>query len=167
MDEKQDYTPIDWSEIRKGDVLMHENGDRLTVKDSYTTEGLVRTVRAKVAMAVDFAEQGAKDLGFTPYRRVPDVSVVPTEMGAYHDKEGVLWVRNESDHRVNYTADLPWYNEEHGYQTVGYMADLAPFTPLVPMPTEEQVLKAMEWEHTYATAAKSVLRLLRGEGGES
>ena len=27
-----DYTRIAWPEVRKGDVLMHENGDRLTVR---------------------------------------------------------------------------------------------------------------------------------------
>ena len=29
-----DYTQITWSEVRKGDVLMHDNGDRLTVEDA-------------------------------------------------------------------------------------------------------------------------------------
>lgn len=122
-----DYTRIDWSDVQAGDVLMHENGDRVTVQGF---EGLQIRTTAGLYMPSEY--EGS---GFSPYRRVPDVNAVPTKLGAYLDKDGDVWELEAED-----TWALAGSEHIHRSRTIAY---LAPFTPLVPMPTKQEVEDAL------------------------
>lgn len=145
-----DYTKITWPEVRKGDVLFHENGDRLTV----------RGVRERITVAgLSLRATAWKTLGFLPYRKQPNMPTVP---GAYADKRGVHWLLN---------TDGGWCESGFGWQAAEEAAAYAPFTRLVPMPTEEQVLQAVNARGIYASAhrdatIRAVMSLLAGETDE-
>ena len=147
-----DYTQITWPEVRKGDVLMHENGGRLTVggvgAGIYATGFSHRSTRWQA-------------LGFFPYRRKPGMPTVP---GAYLDKDGGLCVLDNSGSVHCWwdfsDAETPCYTRDE-------ISHRAPFTRLVPMPTEGQVRKALfeadvKARLSVSDATDAVMALLRG-----
>lgn len=129
-----DYTQITWQDVRKGDLLMHENGDRLTVESATYANLTGGTFRVTVATRA-FGTGELERIGFTPYRRKPEM---PSELGAFADKDGEVV--------LHYTDDdcgiLTWFDGRH-WRSPGEMEHRAPFTRLVPLPTEEQVRKAL------------------------
>ena len=64
-----DYTQITWQDVRKGDVLMHENGGRLTVGG--VGAGIYAT-------GFSHSSTSWQALGFSPYRRKPEMPTAPT-----------------------------------------------------------------------------------------
>lgn len=156
-----DYMKIDWVDVCEGDVLMHENGDRLTVTDK--SHGWV-TVNGPTAGYVGWALNG-----FTPHRKIEPV---PTEQGAYHDKDGVLCVLMPRFDGDRYS----WMIAPEGtvqYWTTGEEEDIVgrgPFTRLVPMPTEEDLTEAVDRDPELSwmgrgnckSVATTVLALLGG-----
>ena len=124
-----EYAKIAWPDVQPGDILMHENGDRLTV---------TRANDGHIASNYLIGTSGYwETLGCFPRRPVPPLDAVPTEPGAYHDKDGVLCVR------TTYENNCPWVIDTLGF-TTDMMRRRAPFTRLVPMPTEDQVREAIE-----------------------
>ena len=120
-------TKIPWSDVQPGDILMHENGDRLTVEDQYFGSAITPLGR--------YHPDHLRDIGgFTPHRPVPST---PTEPGPYLDKDGVLCdMRSRTGVWKDTTTDH--------FHSSEYMHHRAPFTRLVPMPTEQQVREALE-----------------------
>ena len=162
-----EFLTIDWSEVQKGDILMNpENGDRLTVEDVAE----VIDTRTVVVAGGHIASYSLERRGFTPHRPVPPLDAVPDTPGAYLDKDGVLCVL---------TGDpaWPWKGDaldvDAKYFDSNEMRHRAPFTRLVPMPTEDQVREAIEEalengfgpEPQDATAA--VMSLLSGEANST
>ncbi len=149
--------PVGWAEGRTGDVLMHENGDRVTVERG--GEVIV------VAVGHELATDAWAHMGFSPYRKQPEL---PAEPGAYLDKDGDYWLRDRNGNGYDWSC-LSEPNP-HG----GTPEDYAPFTPLVPMPHRDtlqcDIYHAAEGQldnvEAYAVT-DAVLRLLRGEGGEN
>lgn len=151
------YERIEWTDVRKGDVLFHENGDRLTVDhvgELFVGDASGRNLESDVWGRI----------GFFPYRRKPEM---PTTPGAYLDKEGDLWALADSGRWRMVGSDIPFTPVE--------AAEYAPFTNLVPMPTEEQVAYAIcnamrhtgdrECEHDHE-ATDAVMALLGGGDDE-
>ena len=134
-----EFLTIDWPEVQEGDILMHENGDRLTVEEvevgPVSRFSWVRTGLQK------FTGDQWQFHGFTPHRSVSPLDAVPTEPGAYHDKDGVLCV-------LTCDPAWPWKGDaldvDAKYFDSNEMRHRAPFTRLVPMPTEDQVREAIE-----------------------
>ena len=116
------YSQITWADVREGDVLFHENGDRLTVTETFPE----RLRAAGIDRLNERWEQG----GFSPYRKVEPL---PTMPGHYLDADGYHW-------KLTSNANRPWYMSvcDRNF-TTEKMAKYAPFTRLVPMPTEEQL----------------------------
>ena len=147
-----DYTRITWPEVRKGDVLFHENGDRMTVKG----------VRERITVAgLSLSATTWQKFGFFPYRRKPELPTVP---GAYLDKDGGLCVLDNSGSVHCWwdfsDVDTPCYTRDE-------ISHRAPFTRLVPMPTEGQVRKALfeadvKARLSVSDATDAVMALLRG-----
>ena len=146
-----DYTRIAWPEVRKGDVLMHENGDRLTVRgvaERITVAGL--SLRATTWQT----------FGFSPYRRKPEM---PTEPGAYMDKDGGLCVLDNSG-SVHCWWDFS--DVETPCYTRDEISRRAPFTRLVPMPSSDAVLEAVQRAEPMCRRERitdAVMALLRGD----
>lgn len=147
------YTKITWWDVRKGDVLLHANGDRLTVSERDSG------VRVRVAGG----EIGRMDAvwsshGFTPYRKQPEL---PNEQGAYIDKDGVVWELVSSE---------PWSWSCGGdMKSTRYAARFAPFTRLVPMPSKVDVQEALlksESLQDIGADADAVMALLGGGDDE-
>ena len=140
-----DYTQITWLEVRKGDVLLHENGDRLTVESATyanLTGGTFRVTVATRAFGIDELER----IGFSPYRRKPEL---PKEPGAYLDKDGGLCVLDNSGSEHCWwdfaDAETPCYTRDE-------ISHRAPFTRLVPMPSSDAVLddvREAAWDEGY------------------
>lgn len=152
------YTKITWPEVRKGDVLMHENGDRLTV-DAASTADYDGYQTCKVA-GMWHSVSLYRDAGFSPYRRKPEM---PTQPGAFHDKDGdvvVLTGRN---------GLYPW-RDLTGPRMASEMEPRAPFTRLVPMPSSDavrEVVKGIIPLSRYETVTAAVMALLEaGQNGE-
>lgn len=155
-----DYIDIPWPEVRKGDFLFHENGDRLTVQETSpwgaSAGGLWR------------ASESWEQAGFFLRRKVEPVPTVP---GAYHDEDGLLCILTP-----DYPNDpYPWiaFERDRGkeWHSPEYMAARGPFTRLVPMPTEEQVYAVLEKSYmstdgTLSNYSAAVMSLLGGESGE-
>ena len=120
-----EYTKIAWSDVQPGDILMHENGDRLTVR---RVDGVWVSVPGSQHNRHYWEERG-----FTPHRPVPPLGAVPTEPGAYLDKDGNVCVLKDDDDAA------PWISRDDFFRPVE-MRHRAPFTRLVPMPTEADVL---------------------------
>ena len=173
-----EYIKIAWSDVQPGDIIMHENGDRLTVEElewqnGYNFESREVFSRAFTTLPGDYmASLGelAAD-GFTPHRPVPSLDAVPTEPGAYLDTGGVLCVL---------TGDLTWpwkgdaLDVESGYFASNEMRHRAPFTRLVPMPTEERVESAIlpevrgsDRSDAAMRATAAVMSLLSGEANST
>lgn len=148
-----DYTQIPWPEVRKGDVLLHENGDRLTV----------RGVRERITVAgLSLDATTWHTLGFTPYRRKPEM---PTQPGPHLDKDGDVWVQEDNGTDNTWRHDGLLYSAEDA-------ARHAPFTRLVPMPTEVQVRKALfeadvKARLSVSDATDAVMALLTGKEADS
>lgn len=124
-----DYTKITWPEVRKGDVLMRENGDRLTVERAQWEiefPVLIHTATSRLYADVWIA------FGFAPYRKQPEL---PNEPGVYLDRDGDLWELADS-------GEWPWQHGGASYPDQD-AAEYAPFTRLVPMPTEEQIRETL------------------------
>lgn len=117
------YTKITWPEVRKGDVLLHENGDRLTVSAVGGHSGDVHV------SGVWRMVEALRRYGFSPYRRKPEMPTVP---GAYHDKYGNACILDGEDGLWISGGLATWVTAED-------VEHRAPFTRLVPMPTEDQV----------------------------
>ncbi|MGO1736869.1 MAG: hypothetical protein ACTHZ9_11190, partial [Leucobacter sp.] len=70
------YERIEWTDVREGDVLMHANGDRLTVSavdfDGYRT--------CKSTAGSWHSVSTLRGSGFSPHRKQPEL---PTTPGAY------------------------------------------------------------------------------------
>lgn len=148
-----DYTQITWPEVRKGDVLMHENGDRLMV------QGFERVqIRTTAGL---YAPSEYRASGFTPHRKV---APLPTEPGPYLDKDGVLCELIDGDKGPTWRVSA--YNIL--LLSPDEAAVRAPFTRLVPMPTEEQVREAADSgladrsEFAATAVTNAVMALLRG-----
>lgn len=125
--DRSEYSQITWEEVRKGDVLLHEDGDRLTVGGvDYSGYQAFRVAGAW------HHEATLKGFGFFPYRRNPEM---PTQPGAYADKRGVHWLLN---------IEGGWCESGFGWQAAEEAAEFAPFTRLVPMPTEEELTDAVD-----------------------
>ena len=138
------YTQITWPEVRKGDVLMHENGDRLTVRGECE----------RLSVAGLSLRETWQPFGFTPYRRKPEMPTVP---GAYADKRGVHWLLG---------TDGWWREPGNGWQTAEGAAEFAPFTRLVPMPSSDAVLEAVQRAEPMCRRERitdAVMALLRGD----
>lgn len=151
-----DYTRITWPEVRKGDVLMHENGDRLTVlgvKPQHNGRNISVT-----SASLDLTSFGWAHRGWTAHRKVV---TLPTTPGAYVDSDGKVWIRDDG------WDGKPWIGQGYSdWQTPDEVSQRAPFTRLVPMPSREQV----ENLGLYGSDADAVLALLSGDdttGGES
>lgn len=144
------YTQITWSEVRKGDVLMHENGDRLTV----------RGVGERISVAgLSLGATSWQTLGFTPYRRKPEMPTVPD---AYLDKDGGLCVLDNSGSVHCWwdfvDVDTPCYTRDE-------ISHRAPFTRLVPMPSSDAVLEVVQRADPMCKRERitdAVMALLRG-----
>lgn len=156
-----DYISIDWADVRVGDVLMHENGDRLRVSIVSNNVGEVHV------SGVWRREDALMEHGFTPHRRVEQV---PTEPGAYHDKDGVLWVRQSEEQAM---GTIVWFMPEAGgpagrWVKSGEMGPRGPFTRLVPMPTYEQVEQVLVNEGCtmHISGSLAVMDLLAGESDD-
>lgn len=150
------YSQITWADIRKGDVLMHENGDRLTVSAAGGHSGDVH-----VSGVWRMAEALGR-YGYVPYRRKPEM---PTKPGAYLDKEGDCWLLDRNGIWYDWSIlDKPRING-------GIPENYAPFTRLVPMPTEESVNSSIfkgfsggQVSGVYIErATDAVMALLRGD----
>lgn len=153
----ENLTPITWPEVRADDVLLHSNGDRLTVKRvQWEIEFplLIHTATSRLYGDV------WGNLGFSPYRRKPEM---PTEPGAYLDKDGDCWLLDRSGNWYDWSLlDEPTFKG-------GNPQNYAPFTRLVPMPTEEQIAYAIcnalhhtgdrecEYDHEATAAVMSLL----------
>ena len=121
-----DYIKITWPEVRAGDVLMHENGDRLTV------QGFERVqIRTTAGL---YAPSEYRGSGFTPRRKV---SPLPTKPGAYHDRDGDYWLLDRNG------TWYDWSSLREPNPRGGRPDAYAPLTRLVPMPTEEAVREAL------------------------
>ena len=143
-----DYTRIAWSEVRKGDVLFHENGDRLTVRG----EG------ERLSVAGLSLRATWQPFGFTPYRRKPEL---PTTPGAYMDKDGDLWKLADSGGW--------WMVGDDGLFTPAKAQVHAPFTRLVPMPSSDAVLEVVQRAEPMCRRERitdAVMALLNGEGDD-
>lgn len=87
---------------------------------------------------------------------------VPAEPSAYHDKYGIEWLLSEHAHNTWFSVKAGWTNPESATQ-------FAPFTRLVPMPTPEALVEAIDHAElkdgtTIAEdQADAVLVLLTGE----
>lgn len=123
--DRGEYTQITWPEVRKGDVLVHGNGDRLTVSE---VDGNWLSAPGSQRHIVFWREHG-----FTPYRPKPEM---PTEPGAFLDKDGEVVLHCPDDDCGDWFDGVFW-------RSPGEMEHRAPFTRLVPMPTEEQVRRAV------------------------
>lgn len=152
----KEYERIEWDEVREGDHLIHWNGDRLTVTETFPE----RLRAAGIDRLNERWEQG----GFFPYGKVEPL---PTTPGAYLDKDGAVW---------ELVGPGPWPWECGGdTKSAREAAVCAPFTRLVPMPTEEQVTTALctalrhtgdlecEYDHE---ATDAVMALLGGGDNE-
>lgn len=124
--DRSEYSKITWPDVREGDVLFHENGDRLTVSavdfDGYQT--------CKSTAGSWHSVSTLRGSGFFPYRKQPEL---PTTPGAYIDKDGDYWLLDRSGNWYDWSRlDEPdvWGGNPQKY---------APFTRLVPMPTREQI----------------------------
>ena len=152
-----DYTQITWLEVRKGDVLLHENGDRLTVESATyanLTGGTFRVTVATRAFGIDELER----IGFSPYRRKPEMPTVP---GAYLDKDGEVVLHCTDDD----CGDFTWFDGGF-WRTPGEMEHRAPFTRLVPMPSSDAVLEAVQRAEPMCRRERitdAVMALLRGD----
>lgn len=146
---------IDWDAVRVGDVLMHENGDRLTV------QGFERIqIRTTAGL---YAPSEYRGSGFTPHR---EVEPVPTEPGAYHDKDGATWLLDEDSDWFSSDSFLAWGD---GDSMAEDMAARAPFTRLVPMPSSDAVMEAVQRADPMCRRERitdAVMALLRGGGDE-
>lgn len=133
----EEFRPISWKEVQAGDVLVHESGSILFIDETH--EAHSGDLISMLTPAGSWTQRGCENSGFSPYRRVPDL---PSRPGAYQDKAGGLW---ELD------ANGLWYGAGGERAYTEYEITLyAPFTRLVPMPTEEQVQKAV-WDSTEET----------------
>lgn len=119
------YERIEWADVREGDVLFHENGDRLTVN----VVDHVGDPTCKAAGAWRSVSSMTDD-GFTPYRKQPEL---PNEPGAYIDKDGDYWLLDRSGNWYD------WMRLDEPDVWGGNPQKYAPFTRLVPMPTREQI----------------------------
>lgn len=149
-----DYMKIEWADIREGDVLMHENGDRMTVAWAVFEDG--RT-RLHVGGAWR-ASRGLAESGFTPYRRKPEL---PTKPGAYHDKDGDYWLLD----RAGKWYDWSRLDEPNVWE--GRTENYAPYTRLVPMPSSDAVLEVVKKAEPMCMRERitdAVMALLRGDG---
>lgn len=160
-----DYMRITWAEVRPGDVLRHENGDRLTVEKVETRYVQVRDGWMAGFLVADQwrATAALTRAGFTPHRKVEPL---PTKPGAYLDKDGVLCVRQSEEQAM---GSVVWYMPEAGGPAGRWvkseeMEPRGPFTRLVPMPTREQVLEAVRYKTTAGDTTDAVMALLSGGG---
>lgn len=149
------YERIEWADVRKGDVLFHENGDRLTV-DAVSRVGYETCIKA---VGLWCAVPSLRDAGFTPYRRKPEM---PTQPGPHLDKDGDVWVRedNGTDNTWRCGHDGLLYSDQD-------VAEYAPFTRLVPMPSSDAVLEVVKRViplSRYEAVTDAVMALLSGEG---
>lgn len=125
----EEMIKIDWPDIKAGDVLMHENGDWLTVKHACPSPDDSRgPVVVHVGYEV-FPSGIWRGHGFSPYRKAPEL---PTQPGAYLDKDGEVVVLKIVE------GVLSWHDGNF-WQSEADMEHRAPFTRLVPMPTRERV----------------------------
>ena len=101
-------------------------GDWLTVTETFPE----RLRAAGIDRLNERWEQG----GFSPYRKVEPL---PTMPGHYLDADGYHW-------KLTSNANRPWYMSvcDRNF-TTEKMAKYAPFTRLVPMPTEEQLRETL------------------------
>ena len=160
-----DYIKIDWPDVKAGDVLMHENGDRLTVR---RVDGVWISVPGSQRNR-DYWEP----FGFSPYRKVEPL---PTEPGAYLDKDGNLCVlggeglHHGSAHWLHFGRTLDSYI----WLTDRVARTYAPFTRLVPMPTEERIeavaikeVRGSDRADTAMRVAAAVMAPLSGDAGST
>lgn len=148
------YERIEWTDIRDGDVLFHENGDRLTVNGRERTT--VYEHDYVIVLEQPWSTCRLADAGFTPYRKQPEM---PNEPGAYLDRDGNAWLRAED------WDGKPWSGQSYSdWQTPEEAAKHAPFTRLVPVPTEEQIVEVLDSAlDTPRELAATVMALLKGE----
>ena len=157
---ENDYIKIDWPDVQAGDVLMHENGDRLTVvsaERATETREPMGVARCYTSVELPTGWMAGPDeleeAGFSPYRKAEPV---PTQPGAYLDKDGNPWLCDE-------TGD--WHSGE-GYiysPRAESVRASAPFTRLVPMPSREALGEAIGGE----VATDAVMALLSGDANST
>lgn len=142
------YTKITWWDVREGDVLFHENGDRLTVAETFPE-------RLRAAGIDRFSERWEQS-GFTPHRKQPEL---PNEQGAYLDKDGDYWLLDRSGNWYDWSRlDEPdvWGGNPQKY---------APFTRLVPLPSSDAVLEVVQRAEPMCMRERitdAVMALLKG-----
>ena len=147
-------TKIPWSDVQPGDILMHENGDRLTV-------GRVDGVWVWVPGS-QHNRHYWEARGFTPHRPVPPLDAVPTKPGAYHDKDGEVVVLKIVE------GVLSWHDGNF-WQSEADMRHRAPFTRLVPMPSSDAVMEVVQRAEPMCMRERitdAVMALLRGGDDE-
>lgn len=153
----ENLTPITWREVRAGDVLLHDNGDRLTVKAVEYEMEMPPTIRA---VNLRLYGEGWERSGFAPYRKQ---SELPTEPGAYADKDGHYWLIGK---------DGSWYTWSRRRQLEFFPDEpyaYAPFTRLVPMPSRDAVMEVVKGIiplSRYETVTDAVMALLTGDKQE-
>lgn len=147
------YERIKWADVRKGDVLFHENGDRLTVRG---------VGERSSAAGFSLGATSWQTRGFTPYRRKPEL---PTTPGAYLDKDGNVWLRDDD------WDGKPWIGQGYSdWLTPDEVSQRAPFTRLVPVPSSASVLEVVKGIiplSRYEAVTDAVMALLEaGQNGE-
>ena len=150
-----EYTKIAWSDVQPGDILMHENGDRLTVEE---VSEVVDT-RTVVVAGVRIASFSLERRGFTPHRPVPSLDAVPDTPGAYLDKDGIVLVLTDDE------DGTPW-RDQGVWRRGNDMHHRAPFTRLVPMPSSDAVREVVQRAEPMCMRERitdAVMSLLSGE----
>ena len=168
-----EFRTIPWSEVQSGDVLMHENGDRLTVVSAeLATETLEPMGVARCYTSVELptgwmaGPDELEEAGFAPYRKAPEL---PTSPGAYLDKYGRLCVLTDG---ATYDPDRWYIVDNNVLLTSDGIRSFAPFTRLVPMPTGDQVRDAIQSQigkhsNLVDDAAAAVMALLSGDANST
>lgn len=150
------YIEIPWGKVRKGDLLQHENGDRVTVTSVWSN-------LVDVTAGGSYTYLGWDKKGYEPYRKLP---ALPQRPGLYVSDSDP---NPDVPHTYRRFQGGTWESDRDGtWSWIALHEVPTDLVPLVTMPTLEQVTNALPWdfpEDRYEEVMDA-LRSIFGQQGE-